>query len=172
MTLARHQRSLERALRGGPVEAADVYAFHVRSTREWRLLEESVRHWRRLAVQRGAPLTAAFMLKQGELHSTVDRLLAERVASPYTETMAEAFLVRVSGATDEVTSALARTELALQRVARGINTAYQIEWPLDPVAALASLLDPARAEWPDEPGRWHLRVEGRLPGLMSATRLA
>jgi len=153
------------------VEAADVYALHVRSTRQWRLLEESVRFWRRLAVQRGAPLTAAFLLKQRRLHDVVDRLLAERLASPYTETMAEAFLVRVSGAPDEIASALARTELALQRVARGAHTAYQIEWPVDPVAALASLLDPSRVEWPDRPGRWQLTVEGRLPGLMSATRL-
>jgi hypothetical protein len=172
MTLARHQQSLERALRGRPVEAADVYARHVRSTRQWRLLEESVRFWRRLAVQRGAPLTAAFLLKHGRLHEMVDRLLAERLASPYTETMAEAFLVRVSAAPDEVAAALARTELALQRLARGVNAAYQIEWPIDPIAALASLLDPSRAEWPDQPGRWHLIVERRLPGLMSATRLA
>ena len=172
MTLARYQQSLERSLRGRAVDPSDVYATEVRSTRQWRLLAASIRFSRRLAVQRGAPMTSTLLLRQGDFHAVVDRLFAERLASPHTETMAEAFLVRVGGMSDDVASALARTELALQRAARGFNTPYEIEWPIDPIAALANLLDPSRAGWPEESGRWYLTVGGRPSGFVAASRLA
>jgi hypothetical protein len=172
VTLARYQQSLERALRGRPVDPSDVYAMRVRSTRQWRLLAESIRFWRRLAIQRGAPMTSTLLLRQGHFHTIVDRLFAERLASPDTATMAEAFLVRVGGMGDDVAAALARTELALQRAARGFDTPYEIDWPIDPIAALANLLDPSRADWPEESGYWHLTVAHRVPGFLSAARRA
>ena len=169
MTLARHQRSLERAVRGEPV--TDRYAADVIATPQFRLLQQSVRFWRLLGIQRGAPLTAALLAKRGLLNLVVDRMIKDALAPRFDSTMAEAFLEYVAKTGDEVAAALARTETALHRVARGDEATHVIEWPIDPSVTLAKVLDPASGDL-ERPGRWRLRVARHLPGYISATSVS
>ena len=95
MTLTRHQRLFERALRDGLAgRGGDRGHQPFASGPAWRLLVDSVLFWRVLAVRRGSPFTATLLAREGRLHEVVARLCVDGLASPYTETMAAAFLDR------------------------------------------------------------------------------
>lgn len=166
-SLAAWQHALHLAVKGRGVDLPPV------DPERLALAREVVVWWYEFVLERGLPLTAAFLNRSGRFSGLVARALRELPLSPWQPRMVEDFVTWAIGLEDEAPlPSLVLFERALVRAKRDPSAADEtIEWPMDPVHVLdvavgRRAVDPERYR-----GRYVTYVSPRLEGLFRIGRI-
>jgi hypothetical protein len=173
MSLAEHQRAVRDLLCDRAVERHDAYVEEVSGSEAVALVQDIASSWRRFALERTCPLTAAALRQRGALDDALATHGRHGPHSPFLEVLAQQFLALAAHHEDELVAAIARFELSAHRARTGAASADEdvvIDWPCDPWDALQAVLDAQPP--PPASGPWRTCARATTPDQFRIDRLA